>query len=292
MEDEKIVDDIPTETMESDDDFFNDVDDEILSEEKASEEGTSSEEETNEDSEPSETQEDNSEDEKEVDFKPLLEELSKKVKYNKENVTIESLEELINGYQKGLNYDKKVQELESLQNSKAETYIKNKAEELGITVDEYMDQVEEYEKQQKAERDQERLEEMMESGVPEELAREVIATAELRRQLQIKENELKEREEASKKKEQENKEYEEFMKNFPDVNPEDIPKEVFEDAVNSNLSSAYMKYKMKDLENQLKVAKQNEENSASTVGGVTETGTTQEKHSNDPFLDGFYEELS
>jgi len=292
MEDEKIVDGIPTETMESDDDFFNDVDDEILSEEQASEEGTSSEEETNEDSEPSETQEDNSEDEKEVDFKPLLEELSKKVKYNKENVTIESLEELINGYQKGLNYDKKVQELESLQNSKAETYIKNKAEELGITVDEYMDQVEEYEKQQKAEKDQERLEEMMESGVPEELAREVIATAELRRQLQIKENELKEREEASKKKEQENKEYEEFMKNFPDVNPEDIPKEVFEDAVNSNLSSAYMKYKMKDLENQLKVAKQNEENSASTVGGVTETGTTQEKHSNDPFLDGFYEELS
>lgn len=287
MEDEKIVDDIPTETMESDDDFFNDVDDEILSEEETSEEETSSEEETNEDSEPSETQEDNSEDEKEVDFKPLLEELSKKVKYNKENVTIESLEELINGYQKGLNYDKKVQELESLQNSKAEVYIKQKADEMGISVDEYMDQVEEYEKQQKAEKDQERLEEMMESGVPEELAKEVIATAELRRQLQQKENELKEKEEASKKKEQENKEYEEFMKNFPDVNPEDIPKEVFEDAVNSNLSSAYMKYKMKDLENQLKVAKQNEENSASTVGGVTETGTTQENHTKDPFLEGF-----
>lgn len=287
MEDEKIVDGIPTETMESDDDFFNDVDDEILSEEETSEEETSSEEETNENSEPSETQEDNSEDEKEVDFKPLLEELSKKVKYNKENVTIESLEELINGYQKGLNYDKKVQELESLQNSKAEKYIKQKADEMGISVDEYMDQVEEYEKQQKAEKDQERLEEMMESGVPEELAREVIATAELRRQLQQKENELKEKEEASKKKEQENKEYEEFMKNFPDVNPEDIPKEVFEDAVNSNLSSAYMKYKMKDLENQLKVAKQNEENSASTVGGVTETGTTKENHTNDPFLEGF-----
>lgn len=289
MEDEKIVDGIPTETMESDDDFFNDVDNEILSEE-TSEEGTSSEEETNEDSEPSETQEDNSEDEKEVDFKPLLEELSKKVKYNKENVTIESLEDLINGYQKGLNYDKKVQELESLQNSKAETYIKNKAEELGITVDEYMDQVEEYEKQQKAEKEQERLEEMMESGVPEELAREVIATAELRRQLQIKENELKEREKENEKKAKENQEYEDFMKNFPDVNPEDIPKEVFEEAVNSDLSSAYMKYKMKDLEEQLKIAKQNQENAESTVGGVTETGTTQEKHSNDPFLEGFEDE--
>ena len=131
---------------------------------------------------------------------------------------------------------------------------------------------------------------MVESGVPEDLAREVIATAELRRQLQEKENELKRKEEASKKKEAENKEYEDFMKNFPDVNPDDIPKEVFEDAVNSNLTTAYMKFKMNQMENQLKVAKQNEENAAATVGGVTETGTTKENHTNDPFLDGFYEE--
>lgn len=283
MEDEKIVESTPTETMESDDNFFDDVSDEII------EEGESSEEETNEDSEPSETQEDNSEDEK-VDFKPLLEELSKKVKYNKENVSIESLEDLINGYQKGLNYDKIQEKLENLQNSKAETYIRNKADELGITVDEYMDQVEEYEAQQKKEREKERLEEMVENGVPEELAREVIATAELRRQLQQKENELKEKEEASKQKEKEEQEYQDFLKNFPDVNPDDIPKEVFEDAENSDLSSAYMKYKLKDLENKLKVAKQNEENSASTVGGVTDTGPTKESHSDDPFLDGFNEE--
>ena len=286
MEDEKIVDGTPTETMESDDDFFNDIDNEVLGDEESQE---SSEEETNEDSEPSETQEGNSEDEN-VDFKPLLEELSKKVKYNKENVTIENLEDLINGYQKGLNYDKKVQELENLQNSKAEVYLKKKADELGITVDEYMDQVEDYERRQQEEQDQERLEEMIENGVPEDVAKEVIATAELRRKLQQKENELKEREEASKAKEKENKEYEDFMKNFPDVNPEDIPKEVFEEAANSDLSSAYMKYKMKDLENQLKIAKQNQENAESTVGGVTDTGTTKENHTSDPFLEGFDDE--
>lgn len=284
MEDEKIVESTPTETMESDDDFFDDVSDEII------EESNSSEEETNEDSEPSETQEGNSKDEKEADFKPLLEELSKKVKYNKENVTIENLEDLINGYQKGLNYDKKVQELENLQNSKAEVYLKKKADELGITVDEYMDQVEDYERRQQEEQDQERLEEMIENGVPEDVAREVIATAELRRKLQIKENELKEREEATKAKEKEEKEYQDFLKNFPDVNPEDIPKEVFEEAVNSDLSSAYMKYRLNELENQLKIAKQNQENAESTVGGVTETGTTQESHSTDPFLEGFDDE--
>lgn len=286
MEDEKIVDGTPTETMESDDDFFNDVDNEVLGDEESQE---SSEEETNEDSEPSETQEDNSEDEQ-VDFKPLLEELSKKVKYNKENVSIESLEDLINGYQKGLNYDKIQEKLENLQNSKAEVYLKKKADELGISVDEYMDQVEDYERRQQEEQDQERLEEMIENGVPEDVAREVIATAELRRRLQEKENELKEKEEASKKKEKEEKEYEDFLKNFPDVNPEDIPKEVFEEAVNSDLSSAYMKYKLSQLETQLKVSKQNEENAASTVGGVTDTGTTKENHVSDPFLEGFNEE--
>lgn len=283
MEDEKIVESTPTETMESDDNFFDDVSNEIIEEE-----GQNSSDEP-ENSEPSETQE---KDEKEVDFKPFLDALSKMVKYNKENVTIESVDDLVNGFQKGLNYDKKVQELENLQNSEGLKYIKEKADEMGITTEEYIRRVKDYEKQQEEERNQERLEEMVESGVPEDLAREVLATAELRRQLQEKENQLRKQEEESKKKEKENKEYEEFLKNFPDVNPEDIPKEVFEEAVNSDLSSAYMRYKMKDLENQLKIAKQNEENAASTVGGVTETGTTQENHANDPFLDGFYEELS
>lgn len=280
MEDEKIVESTPTETMESDDNFFDDVSNEIIEEE-----GQNSSDEP-EDSEPSETQE---KDEKEVDFKPFLDALSKMVKYNKENVTIESIDDLVNGFQKGLNYDKKVQELENLQNSEGLMYIKEKADEMGITPEEYIRRVKDYEKQQEEERNQERLEEMVESGVPEDLAREVLATAELRRQLQEKENELKAKEEETKKKEAEEKEYQDFLKNFPDVDPEKVPKEVFEDAVNSNLSSAYMKYKLQDLENQLKVAKQNEKNSASTVGGVTETGTTQEKHTSDPFLEGFDE---
>ena len=281
MEDEKIVESIPTETMESDDNFFDDISDEIIEEESQN----SSDE--PEDSEPSEEQE---KDENKVDFKPLLEELSKKVKYNKEPVSIDNIEDLINGFQKGLNYDKKVQELENLQNSEGLMYIKEKADEMGITPEEYIRRVKDYEKQQEEERNQERLEEMVESGVPEDLAREVLATAELRRQLQEKENELKAKEEETKKKEAEEKEYQDFLKNFPDVDPEKVPKEVFEDAVNSNLTTAYMKYKMKEMENQLKVAKQNEENAAATVGGVTETGTTKENHTNDPFLDGFYEE--
>ena len=220
----------------------------------------------------------------------MLKALSGKIKYNKEEVNVDSIEDLITGYQKGLNYDKKLQELENLQNSKLEKYAKSKAEELGITVDEYMDQVEQYEKDQQKAREEEQLEEMINNGVPDSIAREVIATSQLRRELQKKENELKAREEAQAKEKAKNKEYEDFLKEFPDVNPEDIPKEVFENAENSSLSNAYMKWQLKELQNQLSVAKTNEKNKEAVVGGVTDTGPTKENHEVDLFLEGFNEE--
>ena len=290
MNEEEVVESTPTETMESDEDFFADVDNEIINDgiTDTDEEVETSEEETNEDSEPNETQEDNSNDE-DVDLQPLLKALSGKIKYNKEEVNVESIEDLITGYQKGLNYDKKLQELENLQNSKLEKYAKQKASELGITVDEYMNRVESYEKEQQKAKEAEQLEEMLNNGVPEEIAKEVIATSQLRKQLQEKENELKAKEEAKQKEDLKNKEYEDFLRDFPDVNPEDIPKEVFQEAENSSLSNAYMKWQLKELQNKLNVANQNEKNSKASVGGVTETGPAKENHERDFFLEGFNE---
>lgn len=291
MENEEIVESTPTDTMDSNEDFFAEVDSEVIAEnsEEGAEESSDGEED-NEPEVPSEGSKDNSKSEKEVDFKPLLDALKGKIKYNKEEVTPESLEDLIENYQKGLNYDKKLQELENLQNSKLEKYAKQKATELGITVDEYMDRVEQYEKDQQKAQDEARLEEMMDNGVPEDVAREVIATSQLRKQLQAKENELKEKEEAQKKEQAKNKEYEDFLKEFPDVNPDDIPKEVFEEAESSSLSNAYMKWQLKEMKNKLAVNEQNEKNSKATVGGVTDTGPTNEKHERDFFLEGFDEE--
>ena len=286
MENEEVVESIPTETMDSEEDFFSEVDEQVMSENTEEDDSQSSEDESEK---PSEDSEDNKETD-EVDFKPLLDALSGKIKYNKENVTVESVEDLITGYQKGLNYDKKLQELENLQNSKLEKYAKQKASELGITVDEYMDRVEQYEKDQQKAQEQEQLEEMLDNGVPEAIAREVIATGQLRRELQKKENELKAKEEAQAKENEKNREYEQFLKDFPDVNPEEIPKEVFEDAEGSSLSNAYMKWQMKELQKQLDVAKQNEKNKEASVGGVTETGPTKEKHEKDPFLEGFLDD--
>lgn len=292
MENEEIVESTPTETVESEDDFFADIDEEVINDaSEESESQTSEGEEADETQKPSETTEDNSKTD-EVDFKPLLDALKGKIKYNKEEHEVKSLEDLIENYQKGLNYDKKLQELENLQNSKLEQYAKQKAMELGITVDEYMDRVENYEKEQQREKEKEQLEEMLNNGVPEDVAKEVIATGQLRRQLQAKENELKAKEEAQEKERAKNREYEQFLKDFPDVNPEKIPKEVFEDAENSTLSNAYMKWQIKELKSQLEIAKTNEKNKEASVKGITETGTTkEEKHESDPFLEGFDEEF-
>ena len=288
MENEEVVESIPTETMESDEDFFSEVDSEVIAEETNGEENTNSEEEeTNEAEVPSEASEDNSKSEQEVDFKPLLDALKGKIKYNKEEVTPESLEDLIENYQKGLNYDKKVQELDNLQNSRLERYAKEKADALGISVDEYMNQVEAYEKQQERQREADELEDLINAGTPESIAKELIASRQQRKQIQQELNDIKAEREADKKEKEKNKEYQDFLKEFPDVKPESIPKEVFEDAENSSLKEAYMKWKLKELEKEISISKTNEKNKKSSVGSTTDTGTTNEKHEKDLFLEGF-----
>ena len=285
---EEVVESTPTETMDSEEDFFADIDNEVIAEYSDKEDQDAEEEETKEAEVPSEASKDNSKSD-EVDLEPLLKALSGKIKYNKEEHEVKSVEDLISNYQKGLNYDKKLQELENLQNSKLEKYAKAKAEELGVTVDEYMDQVVAYEKEQEKAKEMERIQEMVNNGVPEETAKEVIAAGQMRKKYQQMENELKRREEALNAEEAKKKEYQDFLDQFPDVNPDSIPKEVFEEAEKSSLSNAYMKWKLKELERELSVAKTNEKNAKASVGGVTETGPANEKHETDPFLEGFLE---
>lgn len=291
MNEEEIVESTPTETMESDDSFFSEVDNEILSENITEEEDENiSEEETNETQKPTEEQEDNSEDNEEVDLQPLLKALSGKIKYNKEEVNVKSIEDLVAGYQKGLNYDKKLQELEDLQkahNTRLEQYAQEKADSLGISVDEYMDRVEKYEEQQKRQQELDELNELVDAGAPESLAKELIAGREQRRQLQKELAEIRAEREASKKEAEKDKEYQDFITQFPDVKPDDIPKEVFEEAEKTTLTNAYMKWKLKDLENQLSVVEKNEKNSKSAIGRTTDNGTVKENHKRDFFLEGF-----
>lgn len=284
MENENVESNTPvTETEVADEDFFSDVDNDVI--ENGVEESDNSDE-TEESSQPNETEEKEEEDDK-VDYAPLLEALSKKVKYNGESVKVDSIDDLITNFQKGLNYDKKNEQYEALQNSKVEQYVSKKAKELGLTVDEYIEQVEEYEAEQEKAREKEKLEEMVNNGVPEDIAREVIATSQLRKQLQAKENELKEREEAQNAKHKEEQEYADFIAAFPEVKAEDIPKEVYEAARSSNLTSAYKDWLIKDLQTKLSIQQTNSKNAKSAIGSVTESGPTKKNEPTDLFLEGF-----
>lgn len=269
------------DTEVSDDDFFSDVSDEVIEESNTEEGNTEPESST-----PNETEEGKTET-ADVDYKPLLEALSQRVKYNGESVNIDNIDDLITNYQKGLNYDKKQEQYENLQNSKVEQYVSKKAKELGMTVDEYIDKVENYEKEQERAKEKARLEEMINNGVPEDVAKEVIATSQLRKQLQEKENALKEQEEKTKAENAKNKQYADFVEKFPGVKPESIPKEVFENAQHSDLVSAYKDWLIKDLETKLQIKEQNEKNAKSSVGSVTETGPTKKEGPVDAFLEGF-----
>ena len=152
-----------------------------------------------------------------------------------------------------------------------------------------MDRVEKYEENQQREQEQNELNELVDNGMPEALAKELIAGREQRRQLQKELKEIRDEREAAKKEAEKNKEYEDFLNRFPDVNPDKIPKEVFENAEKTSLSEAYMEWKMKDLETQLSIAKTNEKNKETSVGSITSTGKTNEKHEVDYFLEGFNE---
>ena len=272
----EVTEEVANTNPSNDDDFFAEVDNEVIAENGKS----------NEDLENGEENQTEPKEESKDDFKSLLDELSKKVKYNKESVQIDSIDDVVNNYQKGLNYDKLVEKLTNLENSKAMSYITNKAEQLGMSVDEYMDQVENYEKEQEKAREQEKLEDMIANGVPEDVAKEVIATSQLRKELQAEKNKLEKEKKEKENKESKDKEYADFIKEFPDVDADKIPKEVFADAENSSLREAYMKYQLEEQKKQIEILKKQNENQASSVGSTTEFGGKENK-SSDPFLDGF-----
>ena len=275
----EVTEEVTNTNPTNDDDFFGDVDKEVINDL----DGESNEEEETGEENQTETEETSKEEDKD---KTILDELSKKVKYNKEPVSFESIDDVVTNVQKGLNYDKLVEKFNNLENSKAMSYIKNKAAELGMSVDEYMDQVENYEKEQEKKREQEKLEEMISNGVPEDVAKEVIATSQLRKELQAEKNQLEKEKKAREDKESKDKEYEEFIKEFPDVKAEDIPKDVFLNAENSSLREAYMKYQLEEQKKQIEILKKNNSNASSSVGSTTEFGGKDNKIS-DAFLDGF-----
>ena len=280
MEDEKeLLDQPQSDETSIETDFFGEVDKEVIE----SQENDSTKTDEEGDYKPIEPE---SEEKTEIDYKPFLEAISKKAKYNGEFVTVDNMDDLVNNFQKGLNYDKMSEKLKNLENSKVFNYVSQKANQLGMTVDEYMDSVEQYEQEQETKRQQERIDEMISNGVPEDVAKEVVATSQLRKELQEEKNKLEQEKQTKAEKDKKDQEYAEFLEAFPDVKAEDIPKEVFLNAQKSSLKTAYLEWQNAELKKQLEIKKTNKKNEDSSVGSTTEFGGVVHEKT-DPFLEGF-----
>ena len=224
--------------------------------------------------------------EEEVDFTPLLNRLSKDIKYMDEDIAIDDYDNVKTNYQKGLDYDKKVEKLKEIENGDEMTFVREKAKEQGLTSSEYISKLRNDEIVLVKQQEENELNEMIENGVAEHIARKVIDTNKVAMRLdredakraeQAKEVQLKEAKEADTNM---------FLEAYPDVNIKDIPQEVFKDAEKSNLLTAYTKHQNTQLLKQIETLKQNKTNEAtSPVKTTTEHGgVVVEKE--DPFLKG------
>ncbi len=223
----------------------------------------------------------------EVDYTPFLETLSKEIKFMDEEVKFNSLDEVKNNVQKGLNYERLESKLKELQEGPIMSYLNEKAKSLGLKPEEYITKVKEYEEQQAKATEEAEINEMVESGVALEIAKKVVETNKLARELQEERLRIKEEKEAEALKNAKARENEEFLKAFPEVKINEIPKEVFVEAEKSNLTIAYTKYENSKLKKQLEVYQKNQDNkNSSPVKGTTEHGgVVIEKK--DPFAEGF-----
>lgn len=203
-----------------------------------------------------------------------------KVKYNKEEVELDEdrARELA---QKGLNYDKVTEQLNALKSDPRLSFVENLAKENGMTTEQFIEAF----TQQK---EQERLNELIQQNIPEELAKEILESRKDRES-----RKQKEQEELTKQNQQ--KDQIEFLDYFKQVNgraydpdKDTIPTEVWDMVQKGTpLKFAYMQHNHNELQTQLKILKQNEENKKKApVGSVTNHGS-QETTVEDDFLKGF-----
>lgn len=222
--------------------------------------------------------------EKETDYSPLLESISKEIKFMDEEVKFEDVEQLKTILQKGLNHDRIKGKLDEVENSEELTWVKQQAKEQGMTPKEYIKAVEEAKQLQERQQEEIELNDMLDNGIPEDIATKVIETNRVAKELAIEKARLKEQEAKQLKSKAEEQENEKFLIAFPDVDIKTIPKEVFKEAEEIGLIASYTKHQNKELQEKLKVMEQNLKNKeTSPVTSTTKQGLTEKVNASDAF---------
>jgi hypothetical protein len=203
-----------------------------------------------------------------------------KVKFNHEEREI-PIDEAIPLVQKGMNYDKLQEKLQALESDPRLSFVEELANQFNMSVPEYLEAV-------KAQKEQQRIQELVEQGISEELAQEMLENRKFREQFEAEKK-------AKADEAKQNEEYNEFFDYFRQANGRDyqpntdnIPESVWEAAQNGvPLKFAYMQHQNQVLQQQLQTLKQNQTNAKKApVGSVTAHGSN-EVASEDDFLAGF-----
>ena len=214
-------------------------------------------------------------------FSPLFSSFKKlKIKYNHEEQEI-TLDEAVELAQKGKNYDKLQQKLQQLETDPRLSFVEELAKEQGMEVNEFLEATKQWREQQK-------LDQLIQQNIPEDMAKEILENRKFREQYESQQK-------AKSNEEKQNAEYNEFFQFFKQVNDRDfdpqkdqIPNEVWQATQNGvPLKFAYMEHHNNQLRSQLKIQKQNEENTKKAPVRGTSAHGSNEVASEDDFMRGF-----
>lgn len=157
------------------------------------------------------------------------------------------------------------------------SYLEQKAQRLGMTVEQLIENDRKYEEQQ-------RLNALVQQNIPEEYAKKLMKVDELEQWKTQQEQERQK--EQQQKQEQQHKQqmYAEFLQMYPDVKPEQIPAEVWQ-LVNQGhrLASAYAIHENKLLKQQQQTQQANLKNAEGSTGSAKTQGKTGGYISRDQF---------
>ena len=203
-----------------------------------------------------------------------------KIKYNHEEMELDA-ERARELAQKGLNYDKVTERLQSLESDPRLAFVEQIAQQHGMTPDEYIQAVNQ-------QMEQSRIDELVQQGISEELAAEMLENRKFRQAFEAEKQ-------TKAQQEKQNAEYNEFFDYFKqangrdfDSNKDQIPDSVWQATQNGvPLKYAFMEHQNQQLQTQLQTLKQNETNAQrSPVGSTTAHGGT-EIAAEDLFMQGF-----
>lgn len=209
------------------------------------------------------------------------------IKYNgaEENL---SRDDAITLAQKGRNYDKVYGKLQEVQNSPALKAIEAQAQRAGLSVDDYVEQLNHFQEQS----DIQKIAEAYKQRFPESTDEAALSYAQVAYRNAVSQREAQQRnvEEQSSQQEQTAiaSEIDAFTKEYPDVDIEKLPVEVIEDINNGEkLMSAYRAYENRQLKSELEALRKNDANKKKATGSVKDNSGAGE--SKDSFLKGLFE---